>query len=580
MEIYLNPAANADPLLAVNTLPAATNVDETANVSLRGSPSEATGVYLNDVPIRNAVRLDQSNGVGQFSIFGQIPLESVRIYSSSPPVNFSQTSAGAVALYTSKELPTATVSGISLNLAGAGLSHARPLGKKSGVRAFVNFTNLTAFRGLNQEGLPELKESKGYDAALQFVHQFDEAASFQFFYLGFNERFRYETETPYFTGDFEQQKPRHLAILNWQINQRDWEWRFNQSVDWEDGRFAIGNIITAPRRLTGHVAAHGRYNGPGFNLQTGGTWNVYADRVRGQYPSSDFDIRPEAPAISYTSATDHQLAEVYAYSQFRLGEKWLGGLGVKPLYEATTGQFNYTLQASLKYRAGSWHRFNLGGGRFYQFLSPGPQIRSWQWLKLQQIALEYTYQRRFWQVDAALFDKLESYEDLDDLRVTGAESRLTFDNQEVRAWVSAAVVSSKSVNTEVPSRRDLPFLFRAQLQKTIGGSINVGLAGTWRKGTYFLPVIGQTPISGTEGWQRPIFAAADQGERYPNYRRVDLSASKFFLIGEGKLILYLSINNLLNTENIRNYNYDATYTERSNAVFSRRIVFVGGVWNW
>ncbi|WP_026231789.1 carboxypeptidase-like regulatory domain-containing protein [Neolewinella persica] len=580
LDIYLNPAANADPLLAVNTLPAATNVDETANVSLRGSPSAATGVYLNEVPIRSAVRLDQSNGVGQFSIFGQIPLSAVRIYASSPPVNFSQTSAGAVALYTSKMLPTERTSGLSLNLAGGGLSHARPLGKKSGIRAFINFSNLDAFRRLNRQGLPELKASSGFDAAVQLVHQFDDNSALQLFYLGFNERFRFETTTPYYSGDFEQHKPRHLAILNWQLDRGDWSWTLNQSVDWENAEYRFGNSLTAPRRLTGHLATHGQYSKPGVKLLTGGTWNVYADRVKGQFPLTGYELRPEDPSGSFTENTDHQLAEAYAYTQLRLGDKWLAGFGLKPLYRPMAGEVKYTVQASVKYRAGNWHRFNLGGGTFAQFLAPGPDIREWQWLELQQAALEYTYERRFWQVEAAVFIKQESYEQLPDLKVSGAEGRVTFDDKSLRAWASLALVKSKSVAGDIPSRRDLPFLARAQVQKELGGNVNIGIAATWRRGTYFLPVIGQTPLPGTEGWQAPVFAAPFAGERHPNYRRIDLSTSKILPLGEGQLILYLSVNNLLDTENIRNYTYDATYLERSNEVFTRRIVFVGGVYNW
>ena len=580
LDIYLNPAANADPLLAVNTLPAATNVDETANVSLRGSPSEATGVYLNDVPIRSAVRLDQSNGVGQFSIFGQIPLADVRIYASSPPVNYSQTSAGAVALYTARDLPATTNSGVSLNLAGAGLSHSRPIGKKSGVRAFINVTNLDGFRALNRRGLPELKASNGFDAAVQFVHQFSEKSSFQLFYLGFQERFTFTTQSPYYEGDFEQRKPRHLAIANWQLERDDWSWSFNQAVDWENAKYSFGNSVTEPRRLSVHAAVHGTYSSSGFKLKTGASTNVFADRVRGSFPITDYAISPEDPSQTYFVKTDHQLAEAYAYGQLRLGEKWLAGVGIKPLVSFSLEEIKYTAQASLKYRAGKWHRFNLGGGRFSQFLSPGPQIREWQWLELSQLALEYTYERRFWTVEAALFNKQERYDLSTDLRVSGAESRVTFDNKSLLAWASLAMVKSRSEAEAIPSRRDLPFLARAQVQKSFGGNVSLGLAASWRRGTYFLPVIGQTPIPNREGWQSPVFAAATSGNRYPNYRRIDLSTSKILPLGEGQLILYLSINNLLNTENIRSYGYDATYLNRSEEVFSRRIIFVGGVYNW
>jgi hypothetical protein len=41
LDVYLNPAAKADPLLAVNSLPAATNPDETANVSPARQPQRS-----------------------------------------------------------------------------------------------------------------------------------------------------------------------------------------------------------------------------------------------------------------------------------------------------------------------------------------------------------------------------------------------------------------------------------------------------------------------------------------------------------------------------------------------------------
>ncbi len=580
LEIYLNPAAKADPLLAVNSLPAATNADETANVSLRGSPSEATGVYLNDVPIRSAVRLDQSNGVGQFSIFGQVPLSEVRIYASSPPVSFSQTSAGAVGLYTSRQLPAAISTGLSLNLAGIGMSHNRPIGKKGGIRAFANYSNLGAFQVLNAEGLSDLQASRGLDATVQYVHNFNDQASLQVFYLGFNESYRFQVRTPYYTGAIEQKKPRHLSILNWRIKGQDWAWSFNQSIDWERASFGLGNILTVPRRLTGHLAAHGRYEGAGFSLQTGGTFNLYADRVTGTSPLTSHYFRPEDPSISYERKTDHQLGEAYAYAQFRLGEKWLAGLGLKPVYQPNAGIFRATTQASLRYKPGSYHRFNFGGGSFAQFLSPGPQLREWQWLKMKQVSLEYTYERRHWKVEAATYLKRESYEKSADLNVRGAETRLTYKDDDWVAWTSLALVRSRSTTGEVPTNRDLPFLARTQVQRKFGGNVTLGIAANWRRGAYFRPVIDRTPLDGTDNWFAPILAETDDGQRYPNYQRIDLSASKMLPLGDGTLILYLNVNNLLDTENIRAYSYDASYLERSKELYSQRILFVGGVLNW
>ncbi|MEL7162736.1 MAG: hypothetical protein AAFN92_18400, partial [Bacteroidota bacterium] len=471
---------------------------------------------------RNAVRLDQSNGVGQFSIFGQVPLQDVRIYPSHPPVSFSQTSAGAVGLYTSTALPTRREYGLSLSMAGVGLAHTRPLGKRSGLRAFLNYGNLSAFRAANQQGLPELKRSRSLDVTAQFVHQFSERSSLQIFYLGFRESYRFLTRTPYYEGDFVQEKPRHLAVVNWRWERERWTWKLNQSLDWERAEFRLGNITTVPRRLSGHLAAHGRYERAGFSLQTGATLNTYADRTQGTYPQTNHLLAPEDPAVNYVAEVAHELLEAYAYTQLRLGENWLVGAGAKPVVRLA-GEMRPTLQASVRFRPGDRHRLNFGGGVFNQYLAPGPEIRAWQWLELRQLALEYRYARDAWTVDAALYTKRETYQSLPDLDVRGAELRVAYEAGTWLANLSGGIARSRSVAEATPTRRDLPFLARTQVQKQLLGGWTLGLAATYRRGTYFLPVIDRTPLADTDDWYAPVYATT--GTRHPNYRRVDFSAS-------------------------------------------------------
>ena len=96
LEIYTNPNAKADPLLAVNSLPAATTLDESANISLRGSSPAQTGIFLNDVPVYDAVRFAQLNGIGTFSIFNASIIQALQVFPSNPPLEFGNTSAGLI----------------------------------------------------------------------------------------------------------------------------------------------------------------------------------------------------------------------------------------------------------------------------------------------------------------------------------------------------------------------------------------------------------------------------------------------------------------------------------------------------
>jgi len=183
-------------------------------------------------------------------------------------------------------------------------------------------------------------------------------------------------------------------------------------------------------------------------------------------------------------------------------------------------------------------------------------------------------------VEAAVYTKRENYAETPDLRIRGAELLFRFEDNGWLAWVSGAVARSRSVAGKVPTERDAPFLARTQVQRQFDGQWTVGLAATWRRGRYFQPVIGREPIPGRADWFAPVFAQPDAGLRYPNFQRVDISASKILPVGNTQLILFVNVNNALNAENVRGYTYDAAYLERGVAVYSRRLVFFGGVLRW
>ena len=180
LDIYLNPSSQADALKAVQSNPAATTVDETANVSLRGSPASETGVFLNNVPLNDVVRLDQSNGVGQFSIFNTSTIESVSVFASNPPLEFGNATSGVVALYTDDELPE-TANSISLNLVGIGLSGSRKIGQKTSLTAFTNWNKPYLLKKVNPEGLEDLSTFNTLDVGTYGIHQFNANWHLKFF---------------------------------------------------------------------------------------------------------------------------------------------------------------------------------------------------------------------------------------------------------------------------------------------------------------------------------------------------------------------------------------------------------------
>lgn len=100
LDIYMDPVSQADPLKAIINMPASTNIDESANPSLRGSASDRSRVIYNGVPIYRPVRASSLNNVGFFSIFNPDMIDVQTVYPSNPPLIIGNASGGIVDIST------------------------------------------------------------------------------------------------------------------------------------------------------------------------------------------------------------------------------------------------------------------------------------------------------------------------------------------------------------------------------------------------------------------------------------------------------------------------------------------------
>ena len=494
MDVYLDPAAKADPLLAVQALPAATTEAETANISLRGSIVGATGVYLNGVPLRSAVRIDQTNGLGQFSIFGQLPLEGITVYAAAPPVGFSQAAAGAVVVETAADRPERPLTSLSLHLAGGGASHRRTVGERGSLTAYANVGTLAPFRFLNGRRIEAVQRSRSVDGMLSYRHELGKGGSVQLTYLGFRESYKYEhTMEDGSPLNIEQEKDRHLAVVNYrQLLNKDWTLAVDYGGDYHRPDFRVGDDRYAFRRDAQYGATYVERRVTGSTLRVGVAANQYASET-----------------------TPRQLYEPYAQAQFRLHPKLLAGGGTKLVHGTYDGTTRLTTQASLRYQLTDRQRLYLSGGRFHQYLPPDRNLEDWSWFESRQLALEYAYEGDRWSGGGAGFLKTDVLAG-HPTRLNGGELWGRFQAGGFDARLAANTFGQ----------------LRGRLRYEFGLGWTTGLAYT--------------------AWQ--------QTER--DYHRVDVSLNKLFLVGDRMLIVYATINNL---------------ADRDNVGFSRRLVFFGGV---
>lgn len=578
LDIYLNPASKADPLLAVDALPASTNTEETANVSLRGSPAWETGVFLNNVPLDDVVRFDQIDGVGQFSIFNTAMLSQLQLYPSNPPIEFGQSTSGIVALYTKDDVPTRQ-NQLSANLVGMSGLLSRPLSTQTGFTAYANFNSDQGIRRLNPNAFPNLEKFRSFDGGLHLIHRFTPATHLQVFNFSLIENYLYRVQDGGYTTTFDQQKARNLTVANLVHKRKNSRWEWNQSWNISDSEYQFGNIAVQPWNVNTFQGLQGTVFDKDWSLKGGITtrWGVY--RAQGTYPLIDYAIQDVHPVQSFTSKEQIFLPETFLYGKYQLTDRLLVGSGVRYLFPAEGQSGFLAAQASLNFQIDSKQQLNLAGGRYGKFFTPDVASPH-SFTSSHQLAVDYQFQHQQWTLQAAAYAKWNESGSIFNT-IYGSELGILYRGNRLVVQASIASIHSEleENNLEYPSPYDLNYFIRATVQYDIPNWFIFGLTSRQRPGRYMLPV-ASTQFDNELNIHQPFLVSPDEGIRLPNYTRFDLSLSRLIPVEFGSLLVYASCNNLLDHRNVSRLVYNFDYTVPSEEYFSRRVIFFGVVMQW
>ncbi len=579
LDIYLNPSSQADALKAVQSNPASTTTDETANVSLRGSPASETGVFLNNVPLNDVVRLDQSNGVGQFSIFNTSTIESVNVFASNPPLEFGNATSGVVALYTDDKLPE-TANSISLNLVGIGLSFSRKLGKKTSVTAFSNWNTPYFLKAINPTGLEDLTSFNTLDLGVYGVHQFNANWQLKFFNYAFDESYRFQTQFPSFNGEFQQQKKRNLSIINLIQQKENIRFEWNQGINFSDANYQVGNIDIHTKNFDYFSGLNYAWYPKNGSVKVGLNTNVHKIDSEGFVPLFNNGFSSEHPTFAFMDKQWLIIPEGFVYTKWTFQENLSLGIGGRfhPKFDNLDSYASY--QMNLAYSIKEKHQVIASIGEYHKFQLPNSETDRVQKLFSRQYSLDYQFNSRKWKWSTAIYQKDNLRDNTPNL-VRGAEIYTAYKGQNLKWGISVASIQSTLQNGEnnIPTDFDLSYFLRTTLQYKIAGVWDIGLVYWQRQGRYYLPV-SQSYFDEQTNTFAPIFAAQHEGLRLPDYHRLDLSISKIIGLPFGSAIIYANANNLFDFKNVRDYNYNEDYSERFAEYLNRRVVFFGVVLNW
>ncbi|MDN5205404.1 TonB-dependent receptor [Fulvivirgaceae bacterium BMA10] len=579
LDIYMNPNAKADPLLAVNSMAAATTTDESANISLRGSSPAETGIFFDNVPIYDAVRFSRLNGIGTFSIFNTSIVNNLQVYPGNPPLEFGNTTAGLIAIQSDESIPQENKGSVVLSLANVGINLKRKVGKSASFTAFSNYGPSFGLTGINKRALEKLKKFSTVDLGLHFYKRFSPTSKFKLFNYSLSESYHYLFEAPTFEGIFKQKKKRNFTILNYRKTFTNSELTFNQgfSLSRADYGYTSSNFDIDNRDF--YVSVNYQYFGSRFGFKSGFTYNSRFMSFKGIFPEYEYAIGPGYPSLNSSSDASVNVPELYVYGKYFLNDHITFGGGLRKNIPTKDQRDYLSAQININLIPSEYFTFNFSSGLYHKYNLPQEENPIGTLISSKQISIGGKYKKNNFEQDFAIFAK-ESQNANIERRVLGAEFFTSYYlTNRFKARFSYTYINANLEKGEssYPSQYDLNYFIKGNLEYNFPANWAVTSIFQFRHGSHFEPINGSVFRHDLEVYE-PIYVGTENMIRQPDYKLIDLSVSKLFPVSEGMTIIaFGSIGNVFDFKNVRTLIYNFDYSKSHPDFFSQRTVYFGAV---
>lgn len=574
MDIYTNPAAKADPILAVNSLPSATTTDESANISLRGSSPIETGIFLNNVPIYDAVKFGQLNGIGTFSIFNTTITENVTVFPGNPPLEFGNVASGMIAMDTDKRQIKANTNSLILSLANIGFSREQKINETQSLKLFTNWQPSYAIKTINANALQRIKKFNLNDLGL-YWYGAKEKINWKVFNYSNLEGSQYSFQHPTFSGIFDQQKLRTFLTSSIKIPVAKGEIAINNGYSISNGNFQYSNVAFEVDKQDVFAGGNYHVDHQHFSVKTGWSYDHRKSRVIGNFHDLAYALGPQHPTSQINETVSVHTLESYAYLKYNVNDQWAIGTGLRK--NIPTDSLDYlSSQLNISYHKEKWS-LTFGGGRYHKaglFENTGSRFFS----KSNQLSLDIKYDLNSSLISSSFFIK-KSEINAQKYIARGVE---LFANTRVAEKFalsgSFTFLDADNIDDEGAFIYDLSYFVRGNFSYMPARFWTIESTFLARQGSLFLPVSSSELDSDLEVY-RPLYE--EDAFRLSPYITIGLAISKIFPVSEHyHLIAFANANNLLNRNNVRNYDYSHDYSTRQEALFSKRILYFGAIINF
>ncbi|MFA5849001.1 MAG: carboxypeptidase-like regulatory domain-containing protein [Bacteroidales bacterium] len=576
MDIYMNPAAKGDPLLAVNAMPASTTTDESASISLRGSRPEETGIFLNDVPVYDAIRFSQLNGIGTFSIFNTAVVERMHVFAGNPPLEYGNTASGLVSLQTNNNVPKEDINNISLSFASFGALTSRKTTNNTALTAFANYSPSEILTGVNQDALKDLKKFNSLDLGLHFIYNINSKTQFKLFNYSNKEGYEYNFRHPSYTGISEMGKKRNFTVGNFISRKDKSEFTINSGYSISTENYNSGNTNISVDKEDLYFSAGFHYFLSKVSIKAGVSFDYRRSVAAGNRAIFDFGLNPENPFINFKSDESYFLPELFVYTKINIGNKLVFGSGIRKNVVLRNEPDMLSYQVNLRFAPGNKHSFILSAGHYNRLAMPDAEHMNITRFQSDQISLDYSFTGKWIEIQSSLFLKYVTYLNNSN-PITGGEiyTKIPIKPFEIQLSIISLNSNIKEGQTTRPSKYDLDYFFRGVLKCNMKDNLQISAMYILRQGCYYRPVTGTNYIDSYNIYS-PVYGNWSEAKRLPDYGKFDITASKYLIINENiSFVIFGSVSNLFNTQNVKSKNYNTDYSVSFNELYSKRTFYFG-----
>lgn len=587
LDVYFTPIAQGDMLKAITALPYSTNVDESANVSLRGSRSQRTNVIFNGVPIYNPVRNTAINGVGNFSLFNTEILEKEYIYPSNPPLIYGNSSAGIVDIETKQKIINNS-SQISVGLSNIGFLTSQKIKEKSFFQIYANYQFSEAFLKFNKQSMNFLNDFFTQDIGFNWHTQFNKKTSLNFFNYFINENFDATVYQLNVNNNQLAKNSRNFSILNFEFPIQKIVFWMNAKLDIRQTNYEYGNIYSDMNNKSFFVSVNAKYEFRKNTLQMGLNFDRENVNFKDSVPAFLSYFKNDTNYFENTMLSN-PIYEYYIFNKYEfLPQKLMFSIGGRTKIPHSNIPFYYSLQGIAKYIFFVKHSININAGQYHSFTTPNYVFKKFSLLKSIQTDFNYEYKNQKLLFTLAGFYKKENGESIilednkqnNTTEIFGAESNIECNfTKYIKLTFSNTYLNSSFTNnsTIYKSSNSLNYFIKFSVSYNHHKWGNWGITYIQRLGIYYTPIKEGNYLSFYNLYM-PIYDDAINSSQYNTYQNLSVNFSKLWIISKNKtLLLFISLTNILNKKNEQSVKYNQSYTEIVGKNYLPQFLFYSGI---